>query len=341
MYYLEVYDEAGRLNNIRVLRLKDKLGTRQMPTAELALDGTVARLVGEPANGTKNITPMLMLTRMWNSVIAASGARRGLALARDYANRRVAFGHRLVDQPLHQATMAELRIVHEATLQHAFRTVELLGREEAGVATDAERLVLRIMLPITKLLTGKQAIAAASEALEGFGGNGYIENTHIPVLLRDAQVLPIWEGTTNVLSLDTLRAMQRENALAPLVEEIRTQARKGDDARLATVGKRAVAAAEHAAAWVADALGGPGIAAVEHGARRWAMTLGRAHQAALLVAQAQHDLDTHGDARATAVAMRFAAQGIDLLEDAGAMMSADAALTADVPLSLEDLPAAD
>jgi acyl-CoA dehydrogenase len=341
MYYLEVYDDEGRLNNIRVLRLKDKLGTRQMPTAELALDGTVARLVGPPDNGTKNITPMLMLTRMWNSVIAASGMRRGLALARDYANRRVAFGHRLVDQPLHQATMAELRVVHEAALQHAFRAVELLGREEAGVATDAEKLVLRIMLPITKLLTGKQAIAAASEALEAFGGNGYIENTHIPVLLRDAQVLPIWEGTTNVLSLDTLRATERENALAPLLEEVRAQAQRATHGALAAVGKEAIAAAEHAAAWVAEASAGPGTAAVQHGARRWAMTLGRAHQAALLAAQAQHDLDVHDDARAAAVAVRFARQGLDLIEPAGAWQPADAALTVDARLDPSALAEAD
>ncbi len=335
MYYLEVYDDAGRLNNIRVLRLKDKLGTRQMPTAELALDGAVAHLVSEPANGTKNITPMLVMTRLWNSTIAAAGMRRGLALARDYATRRVAFGRRLIDQPLHQATLTELRVTHEAAMQHAFRAVELLGREEAGVATDAETLVLRMMLPITKLLTGKQGIAAASESLEAFGGNGYIENTHIPVLLRDAQVLPIWEGTTNVLALDTLRALQRENALAPLVEEIRTQARAATHPELVAIGRQAIDAAEHAAAWVGEGLSGAGLEAVQHGARRWAMTLGKAHQASLLVAQAQHDLDARRDGRGLAVARRFAGWGLDLLEPAGALLDADAALARDETIKVD------
>ena len=341
MYYLEVRDEAGDLNNIRVLRLKDKLGTRQMPTAELALDGTVAHLVGEPAHGTRNITPMLTITRLWNSVMAASGLRRAVALTTDYARRREAFGRRLVDQPLHQATMAQLRVRHAAATAMSLRLAELLGREEAGVITAEEARALRLMLPVTKLLTGKQAVAGASEGLEAFGGAGYIEDTGLPVLLRDAQVLSIWEGTTNVLSLDALRAVQREDALPGYLAEIRRHAEATTDARLAHVGQQAIAAGDHAAAWLQQAMAGPGIEAVQHGARRWAMTLGRALQASLLAAQAQHDLDTHGDARAAALALRFASAGIDDIEDAGAMQVADAALTADHPLDVGDLPAAD
>ena len=170
MYYLEVRDEAGDLNNIRVLRLKDKLGTRQMPTAELALDGTVAHLVGEPAHGTRNITPMLTITRLWNSVMAASGLRRAVALTTDYARRREAFGRLLVDQPLHQATMAQLRVRHAAATAMSLRLAELLGREETGVITAEEARALRLMLPVTKLLTGKQAVAGASEGLEALAG---------------------------------------------------------------------------------------------------------------------------------------------------------------------------
>jgi acyl-CoA dehydrogenase len=334
MFYLEVRDEQGRLNDLRVLRLKDKLGTRQMPTAELALEGTAALLVGPPSDGTRNIAPMLTITRMWNSVIAASGLRRGLALARDYAQRRVAFGRPLVDQPLHQATLAWLRVQHEASLQLAFRAVELLGREEAGVATEQELSALRVLLPITKLLTGKQAVAGASETLEAFGGAGYIEDTHLPVLLRDAQVLPIWEGTTNVLSLDTLRALRTEGALPAALRELRRAAGSTSHGELATVGKLAVDAGDHAAAWLTRALdAGPGP--LEHGARRFALTLGRAMQAALLAEQAQHDLDVHGDARAMAVAQRFAAEGIDLLESPGERLTSDDALARDEALPLE------
>lgn len=334
MFYLEVRDDDGKLNNLRVLRLKDKLGTRQMPTAELALDGTVAQLVGPPGDGTRNITPMLTITRLWNAVTAASGVRRALALSRDYAQRRVAFGLPLLDHPLHQTTLAWLRVQHEASLQLAFRAVALLGREEAGVATEQELKTLRLLLPITKLLTGKQAVAAASEALESFGGAGYIEDTHLPVLLRDAQVLPIWEGTTNVLSLDALRALQREEALPAYLAEIRRAAETTSHTDLAAIGKLAVDAGDHAAAWVSQAAGA-GDDAVSHGARRFALTLGRALQAALLAEQAQHDLDHHGDGRTLAVAARFSREGIDLLETPGEHLGTDAALARDVELPVD------
>ncbi|MBW3659678.1 MAG: acyl-CoA dehydrogenase, partial [Actinobacteria bacterium] len=336
-------DDQDELNHLRVLRLKDKLGTRQMPTAELALDGTVAHLVGGPSDGTRNITPMLTVTRLWNAVIAGAGMRRTLALSRDYATRRTAFGRRLIDQPLHQTTLAWMRVQHEAALQLSFRAVELLGRDEAGIATEEERKVLRMLLPIAKLVTGKQAVAVASEGLEAFGGAGYIEDTHLPVLLRDAQVLPIWEGTTNVLSLDTLRALQRDDTLAAYVGEVRRAAALAQDAHLAAIAREAIAATEHAVAWLAAGMEGPGIeavsssgradlAVVEHGARRFAMTLGRSLQAALLCVQAQHDLDRHGDARGVAVARRFAAEGLDLLEEPGALLVEDAALAGDTPL---------
>ena len=334
MYYLEVRDDEGRLNDIRVLRLKDKLGTRQMPTAELALDGTRAHLVGPPEHGTRNITPMLAITRLWNAVSAVGYLRRGLALARDYADRRVAFGRTLADQPLHQATLAWLRVQHESALQLTFRAVELLGREEAGVATEQESRALRLLLPVTKLLTAKQAVAGASETLEAFGGAGYIEDTHLPQLLRDAQVLSIWEGTTNVLSLDALRALQREEALPAYRAEVERAAGAVTHPELATIGKLAVDAVDHAADWILRALEHD-PAAVEHGARRFALTLGRGLQAALLAAQAQHDLDRHGDARTLAVTRRFVAEGLDLLEDPGEHLSSDAALARDEALAAE------
>lgn len=327
MFYLEVRDDHGELNDIRVLRLKDKLGTRQMPTAELALEGTPAVPIGGLSGGTRNITPMLAITRLWNAVSAACGMRRATALARDYATRRVAFGRTLTDQPLHQTTLAWMQAETEAATQLAFRAVTLLGREQAGTASEDERALLRILLPIAKLTTGKQAVAVASEGVEAFGGNGYIESTHVPVLLRDAQVLPIWEGTTNVLALDALRAVARDQALPAFVEEVhRAAGTAGDDPVLAEVAQRATAAADHAARWAAEA-SELGRDAVEHGARRWAMTLGRAAQAALLVEQAAWDAKG-GEERGRAVAQRFARQPLDLLEPAGSLREEDALLAA-------------
>lgn len=313
MFHLWTRDDDGRLDHIRVLRLKDKLGTRQMPTAELALEGTPAVPIGGLSHGTRNITPMLGVTRLWNAVSASAGMRRATALARDYASRRSAFGRLLVDQPLHRAALAWLQVQTEAATQLTFRAAQLFGRQQAGTADADEAAALRLLLPLAKLTTGKQAVAVASEALEAFGGNGYIESTHVPVLLRDAQVLPIWEGTTNVLSLDALRAVARDDALPATVAEVhRAAATAGEDARLGDVARRATDAADAAAAW----LTGPDAedrAAVEHGARRWALTLGRALQAALLVEQAAWDL-AEGEQRGRAVAERFVADGIDLLQ---------------------------
>jgi alkylation response protein AidB-like acyl-CoA dehydrogenase len=214
LFYLEQRLPDGRPNGIRVLRLKDKLGTRALPTAELELEGALARPVGPLGHGVKKITPLLNLTRLHNAVNACGIMARLLQLLRDYSARRVVFGDRLARKPLHRETMADLEVEYRAALALTFECARLLGRQEAGEATEDERAALRLLTPLAKLATAKQAVAVASEALEGFGGAGYVEDTGLPLWLRDAQVLPIWEGTTNVLSLDVLRAALREGALA-------------------------------------------------------------------------------------------------------------------------------
>lgn len=221
LFLVELRDESGRLRGIRVNRLKDKLGTRALPTAELDLDGAPATLVGGEGNGVRKIAAMFNITRIHNTINAAALMRRAVALAGDYATRRVAFGRPIADQPLHAATLATLRAASAGALLLGLRVAELLGREECGVATDDELALLRLLTPVAKLYTARQAVAVTSEAVEAFGGAGYIEDSGMPRLLRDAQVLPIWEGTTNVLSLDLLRAMSAGRGLAPLVAEVR------------------------------------------------------------------------------------------------------------------------
>jgi hypothetical protein len=195
---------------MRVLRLKDKLGTRALPTAEIELDGTPAWLVGGEGHGVRKIATVLTITRIYNALAAVSGMRRAVALARDYARRRTAFGRPLGEHALHADTLAAMQVELAGCLLLMFRVVELLGLTELGVATGADARVLRLLTPVAKLYTGKRAVAIASEAIEAFGGAGYIEDTGLPRLLRDAQVLPIWEGTTNVLSLDVWRALAAE-----------------------------------------------------------------------------------------------------------------------------------
>ncbi len=208
LFFLHTRDRQGKLNRIEIQRLKDKLGTRAMPTAELNLDGTSAQLIGEAGQGVKTVATMLNITRLYNAVCALAYMRRGLALALDYAARRQAFGKRLMDQPLHARTLEDLQFELEGAMHLVFYVGLLLGKQETKVATQSERLLLRLFTPICKLYTGKQVVAVTSEVLECFGGAGYIEDTGLPRLLRDAQVLPIWEGTTNVLSLDVLRVLR-------------------------------------------------------------------------------------------------------------------------------------
>ncbi|HEX2187321.1 MAG TPA: acyl-CoA dehydrogenase family protein, partial [Longimicrobiaceae bacterium] len=220
LFYVETRDAEGRLRGIRVDRLKDKMGTRKLPTAELTLDGTPALPVAGLENGVRAIAPMLGVTRTWNAVSAVALMRRGIALARDYALRRVAFGAPLAERPLHVDTLAGLQAEFEGALHLTFRTAELLGASEAGETGDGEARLLRALVPLAKLTTARQSVAVASEVVEAFGGAGYVEDTGIPVLLRDAQVLSIWEGTTNVLSLDVLRALDGAGGAEPVRAEM-------------------------------------------------------------------------------------------------------------------------
>ena len=219
VFLVQLRDSDGALRRIRVNRLKDKLGTRALPTAELTLEGTPAHLIGGAGDGVKKISTMFNVTRVYNAVAAVAGMRRAIALARDYATRRVAFGKPLSAHPLHTETLAALEMEWRAGFLLAFHVAELLGRQECGTATPEDLARLRLLIPVAKLYTAKQAVAVASEALECFGGAGYIEDTGLPRLLRDAQVLSIWEGTTNVLSLDVLRAMEKVSALEAFLDD--------------------------------------------------------------------------------------------------------------------------
>lgn len=304
LFYLETRDAAGRLNNILIHRLKDKLGTRSLPTAELGLMGARAKLVGKPGEGVRNIITLVNVTRVYNAIAAAATLRRGLALARDYASRREAFGRRLIDQPLHAATLANLEVEFQAGFHLAMRAVELLGREECGAATADESAVLRLLTPLAKLYTARQAVAGMSEVLELFGGAGYVEDTGLPRLLRDAQVLSIWEGTTNVLSLDALRAIERSDAFGPFLAEIDELLAGVTLAELSTSVERAREAAKRVRAFLPRALT-EGMDALQAGARGFAFSLARLMAAALLLDEAQWNFQSSGDRHGCAVARRW------------------------------------
>ena len=315
LFYLETRDDVGHPQNIQINRLKDKLGTRKVPTAELTLDGTPAQLVKGATDGVRNIAPLLNITRLWNGISAVSLMRRGLALSFDYAHKRVAFGAPLSEKPLHRDTLATLFAETAGAFQFAFYVAELTGRSETREISDDDALLLRVLTPVMKLTTGKQSVMVASEVLETFGGAGYVEDTGLPVLLRDSQVLPIWEGTTNVLALDTLRALQSGDndwkaGFARFGSAVMNCVEDAGDA-----GRIAQSALAHAAGWLnlATRAGQP---ALEAGARRFSLTLGRIMEFALLIKHARWSKEhEHGDwpGRAAAAARRFATSGIDLI----------------------------
>lgn len=218
LFYVELRDQNNQLNNIEVHRLKDKLGTKALPTAELTLHETPARLIAGEGDGVKKIASVLNITRVYNSICALGHSRRALDLAWDYAKKRVAFGDLIINHPLHRVTLQRLEDEFKKCFDLTFFVVGLLGKEECGTASELDKKLLRALTPILKLYTAKKSILISSEVLESFGGAGYIEDTGLPRLLRDAQVFSIWEGTTNVLAMDFMRVCEKEDGVAALGE---------------------------------------------------------------------------------------------------------------------------
>lgn len=209
LFYIEV-EEASKSNRIRIARLKGKLGTRQMPTAELSLDGVPCKRVSASGKGVSAIAEMMNCTRLHNAVTAAAYMRRVATISLDYATRRKVFGRLLLQHSLAIHVLAHFEVHAHASLMFTLEAACLLGKQEVGEASKSDLMLLRVVTPLVKLFTAKQVVLVVSEGLEFFGGQGYIEGTGIPELLRDAQVLPIWEGTTNVLCLDMLRAIRKD-----------------------------------------------------------------------------------------------------------------------------------
>lgn len=310
LFFVKTRDEDGSLNNIKINRLKDKLGTRKLPTAELELTGTPAIPVDGLKDGVKKISPMLNITRTWNAVSSLGAMRRGIALARDYARKRTVFGEPLSEKSLHQETMADLQAEYEAGFHLTFRSVELLGKEETETLDSREEGLLRALTPIIKLMTAKQAVSVSSEVLEIFGGAGYVEDTGIPVLLRDSQVLPIWEGTTNVLSLDFLRSLQNEEHLSALSREVDRVIGTLSNSRVMEVAETGQKVFDDAMDWL-EATFMEDDQKLKAGARHFAMTIGRSLALLQLCEQAEWSLGVQNDARPLAAAKRFRSKGIN------------------------------
>jgi alkylation response protein AidB-like acyl-CoA dehydrogenase len=309
LFYLEPRKPDGRWRNIVIDRFKDKLGTRELPTAEIHLEGTPAELVGEARSGVRQIAPVLNITRTWNAIGALATMRRCIALVRDYANRRVVFGRPLAEQPLFQDTLAGMQAEFEAAFHLTFFVTELLGRAQTGQADDAQANLLRLLTPLAKLWTGKLAVTIAAEACECFGGMGYIEDSGIPQLLRDAQVWPIWEGASNVQALDFLRAFRVAGGLQPLLSAQRTFLAQVQAPELEPCVRAAREAATQLTEWLQKASAGE-RERLEAGARDVAIGLARTLALSLLARHAEWALGAEKDPRPAAAARRFAEHGL-------------------------------
>ncbi|MGC0328841.1 putative acyl-CoA dehydrogenase [Streptomyces sp. SAI-170] len=206
----------GTRNTFLIQRLKDKLGNRSNASAEVELDGTWARRVGEEGRGVRTIIGMVAATRL-DCVLGSAGLmRQAVAQAVHHTSYREAFGGKLVDKPLMRNVLADLALESEAATTLALRLAA--AYDDGG---EQERAFLRLAVPAAKYWVTKRCTPVAVEAAECLGGNGYVEESGLPRLVRESPLNSIWEGAGNVQALDVLRALQREpQALNAYLQEV-------------------------------------------------------------------------------------------------------------------------
>jgi acyl-CoA dehydrogenase len=204
----------GSANAYRIVRLKDKLGTRSMASGEISLNGARAFLVGEAGRGFQQMADMVNNSRLSNGVRAAGLMRRAVSEALFIARERRAFGKRLMDMPLMRRQLLKLLLPAEQARTMVFQTAEALRRSDAG--DKAAYPLVRILTPLIKFRACRDARKVTGDAMEVRGGCGYIEDWADPRLVRDAHLGSIWEGTSNIVALDVLRAIRREGSLPAL-----------------------------------------------------------------------------------------------------------------------------
>jgi alkylation response protein AidB-like acyl-CoA dehydrogenase len=294
----------GGPNAVSIRRLKDKMGTIGVPTGEVLFLDAEAILVGDPGQGFRYMAEMLNHTRFWNAVGSVGIMRRGLLEAAAYIARRASFGVTIDHFPMVRERMVWLEVDLTATLSLLMHTAATLEESETGGA-PADHLRFRTLAPLVKYRAGEQCVDFARAAIELIGANGYDATFGTPRLLRDAQVNPIWEGTSNICALDLWRAIVRRRGHEPVFERCEQLV-----AGLATVparrsGEAALHAAEHAREAIAALAEAP-LSRQEQQARRLADLLGDAVALAAMATEIDEDVSRDGDHRKAVVAELFA-----------------------------------
>jgi alkylation response protein AidB-like acyl-CoA dehydrogenase len=283
LFLLELRRPDGSWNAIRVRRLKDKMGTRAMPTAELDLEGAVAVPVGGVGAGVAKLASMLNVARVWAAYAAPAAVGHLLDLARDYAFRRQVFGAPLAQLPMHRAWLARIAAEYEAMIALCFETASLLGQADDMSAPGLARL----MAPLAKFACTRGGISGASELIESFGGAGYLEDTGLPRVFRNAHVHTIWEGTSSVMAQDVLRALRSQAVAQAWLDDIARRLAGTVNQELAWVKPRIEAALEMLRPMV--------LAPDEREGRRLAAGMARVTEAAVLTEAAAWRIDMKSD----------------------------------------------
>ena len=304
-----VPDEVdGEPNDLYYRRLKDKLGTKSVPTGEVELSGATGYIVGEPERGFKYMTEMLNYERVTNAVGSCGSMARALLESKVHAADREAFGNAIEEYPLMKKDLVDMTVTHEAGTALSFDSADALNGYVRDEDEDAYRL-MRVLVPVAKYRTGEDAVEMASYAMEVLGGNGYVEEFPMERHLRDAQVAPIWEGTSNILSLDVLRAMQKEAAHEVVLDRIDEYLGEAEHPAVVQVAERVRETREELEEAMNE-VATSGIDEAQLRAKNLADFVYDVYAASLLVAEAQRDAE-EGEGRKTLVARRFVDQHLD------------------------------
>ncbi|MEX0800969.1 MAG: acyl-CoA dehydrogenase family protein [Dehalococcoidia bacterium] len=306
LFLVPVTRADGSPNGVRIKRVKDKLGTRSVPTAEVDFVDAEAYILSNPksdsseSRGLNRMMSMVNGSRLGVAFMGLGIARRCFLEASIYAAHRTAFGRRLDELPLVQETLLQMAVEVEAASAMAFETSSLAGRS----GDEEARRLYRILVPLSKFRGARRGLEIASQGLEVLGGNGYIENWPLARQFRDAQCHTIWEGTENILSLDVLRAIGKEQAHDALLGRVDEALARADRPELSGV----VGAVQSARAEAVEALSAMASMPQELqllNARRLTGLLADLAQAALLAEAAADELERDGSARKAAVAQLF------------------------------------
>lgn len=226
LFLVEKELKDGFPNPMNIIRLKEKMGVRSMATGEVEFKDTIGVRLGAEGNGFKLMTEMINISRMYNSIAAIGGTRRAIIEAYQYLNHRVTFGKRAINHALVRKKFQELGSLYLGSFLLTWRTIRAMDAAEQG--DEQEKQLLRLLIPMAKWQSAEESVYIVRECMELMGGNGYIEDFVMPKLLRDVNVLPIWEGSGNIIVLDILRASMKSEGLPLMIEQIRKAGKTSD-----------------------------------------------------------------------------------------------------------------